>query len=155
MPPAAISRSSTYFPKICGNIPNVEGSALPGALLGALLGLACAPLEPVVTEVSVRANQLEGCPPPSGTELTLSLTPLGPFRAVPAQQVSLHARDAQLQFPSETQGVEARAPYGQLGFIGYTERRASTGIDVLLWGGGACPLRDTTSVIMYPGVGGG
>jgi hypothetical protein len=154
MPPAAISRSSTYFPKICGNIANLERSALPAALLGALIFGGCAPLEPVVIEVPVQANLLDSCPESDGG-LTLSLTALGPFRAAPAQNVTLDASGSALGFPAETQGVEALLGNG---YRGYTDRRTEAGIDVLLWPRQrVCELGDVASPGSngYPGPEGG
>jgi hypothetical protein len=120
--------------------------------LAFLSGLGCAPLEPVVSEVSVRANELGGNCPVSGENLTLSLTALGPFRAGPPQNVALYASGAPLAFPPETQGVDALLL--QNGFRGYTERRTESGIDVLLWPERACALGDPAND-GYPGPGGG
>jgi hypothetical protein len=159
MPPAAISRSSTYFPKICGNIANQERSALLGALLASLSSFACGPGDPSITSVSIRAHELSHCeiPRQGDANYTLALTALGPFRAGPSdtQNVNLFGGDTALRFSPETHGVEAVAATPAGNFIGYTERLRDTGIDVLLWNKHrACPLREAGSG-GYPSAGAG
>jgi hypothetical protein len=158
MPPAAISRSSTYFPKICGNIPTEEGSLLVAVLLGAILGSGCGSKEAVVTQVPLRANDLVSCPIEPRADFDLRLSALGDFRpgVEDSAELALDA-DAIIEFSPETRGLEAvsRDP-GERTFQGYTERRSDAGIDVLLWPDDrACLLRDPDTARSYPGIGGG
>jgi hypothetical protein len=150
MPPAAISRSSTYFPKICGNIAKSHRSALCGLVLTAV---ACSDHAPAVTTVSVDAHQLLGCPvpdrgPSTGSPLELTLTPLGPFPASTFDvegPLGLEEAGQELAFDPATVGVDALASDGSANsggaFIGHTERRVDDRIDVLLWPEQtACPI---------------
>jgi hypothetical protein len=159
MPPAAISRSSTYFPKICGNIAAFHRSAF----LVASLSIGCRAEEAPVTTVVVGAHELSGCPlPPSGQSVTLTLTALGPFplesfcgrERCDVASVPLRGGGQALGFPLETAGVDATATLGEEQFAGYAERPARGALDVLLWPTGtACPVYTTTDG--YPGPGGG
>ncbi|HEY3496379.1 MAG TPA: hypothetical protein VGK73_16885, partial [Polyangiaceae bacterium] len=159
MPPAAISRSSTYFPKICGNIPNEEGSALSAALLLTLGLFSCGPLDPVVTEVPVRSHEFATADcrisRDSGTALSLELAALGPFRpgAADSKIVKLNATNEPLGFSPETRGVAAvLSTPDRGGYFGYTGLRTPQGIDVLLWPDHACVLQASAG---YPGTAAG
>jgi hypothetical protein len=159
MPPAAISRSSTYFPKICGNIAALHRSAF----LFALLGFGCRAEEAPITTLVVAAHELQGCPlPPSSQSISLTLTALGPFplesSCAPARcdvaSVPLRSAGQPLGFPAATQGVDAVARLRGRQFAGYAERPEAAALDVLLWPTAeACPVYATTNA--YPGTGGG
>lgn len=159
MPPAAISRSSTYFPKICGNIAALYRSAF----FISLLGFGCRAEDPVVTTIVVGAHELPGCPlPPSSQRVTLTLTALGPFALESScgpyrcdvASVPLRGGGQTLGFPPTTAGVDAVAQLGQQRFGGYAERAPGGPLDVLLWPiAGPCPVYVTSDG--YPGTGGG
>jgi hypothetical protein len=159
MPPAAISRSSTYFPKICGNIAACQRSAF----LVLSLCLACRAEEAAVSTVIVGAHELSGCPlPPSSQRVTLTLTALGPFSLASScgsercdvASVPLRGGGQPLGFPSETAGVDAVATLGEQRFAGYAERPAGGALDVLLWPlAEPCTVHTTTDG--YPGTSGG
>jgi hypothetical protein len=159
MPPAAISRSSTYFPKICGNIAAYHRSAF----LAALLAFGCRAEEAPVTTVVVGAHELSGCRlPPSGQSVTLTLTALGPFALTSAcgpercdvVSVPLRSGGQPLGFPAETAGVDAVAKLGEALFAGYAERPKAGSLDVLLWPSAeSCRVYTTTDG--YPGTAGG
>jgi len=157
MPPAAISRSSTYFPKICGNIAPGYRSAFRAGLLGfAVLG--CGAPDPNVTTLTVLTHELAGACAVAGdaTELAdyeLALTALGPFSAGASTtaNLGLDAQGRELAFDPRTAGIDAVVSRRQDGdasapvpaLTGHTERRGNTGIDVLLWPSGrSCALSD-------------
>src|SRR3954467_1117854 len=163
MPPAAISRSSTYFPKICGNI----GARYPSAFFCAVLNSAgCSEPSTPVTTVSVTAHELAGCKipdrgPTDPSPFRLTLTALGPFpasRAGVARDPGLRASGHALSFNSATIGVDAvasnTAGASEGAFIGHSERRRDDRIDVSLW-----PEQTACEVVSadggYPGSGAG
>lgn len=162
MPPAASSRSSTYFPKICGNIAARYRSAFSGL---ALTTLACTEPSASVTTVSVDAHELSACPVPhrgpnDPSPFRLSLTALGPFPASGfdvERQLDLDATGAPLSFNPATVGVDATASdasESDATFIGHSERRNGDRIDVLLW-----PQASSCSLLSsdpdYPGANAG
>jgi hypothetical protein len=144
MPPAAISRSSTYFPKICGNIAAKYRSAFPAFLL-ATGAVGCSDPAPSVTTVEVGAHELAACPlPDRGPEdpspFRLTLMALGDFPASGFDvetDIGLHDAGRSLAFDPATVGVDAIARDSPTdtgdAFIGHSERRDGAHIDVLLW----------------------
>jgi hypothetical protein len=163
MPPAAISRSSTYFPKICGNI----AANYRSAFLAVLLGLpGCSETTASVTTVSIGAHELSACPipergPTDPSPFRLTLTALGPFPASGfdvERDINLNRAGQELPFNTATVGVDALAndaPVDSGGaFIGHSERRDDDHIDVLLW-----PEAQACSVLTpdagYPGANAG
>src|SRR3954463_10020718 len=105
MPPAAISRSSTYLPKICGNIATLHVSAAVAAWL--LSG--CSAPEPQKIELPLRVHSLASCPTPAPAQLDLGA--LGDFPTSNGTSVTLplSAQTVELGFPSRTLAVEAAA----------------------------------------------
>ncbi|HWP05192.1 MAG TPA: hypothetical protein VNN72_05595, partial [Polyangiaceae bacterium] len=164
MPPAAISRSSTYFPKICGNIAPLQRSAFR-AFLPLFACLACGTPDARVTTLGIATHELGGPCAVSdaggSADYSLSLTALGPFPARGsdlATNVPLDASGWELGFDARTIGVDAVAAEAASGgalspqFTGHSERRRPSGLDVLLWPSGrACSLADGP----YPGANGG
>src|SRR5450755_2419818 len=153
MPPAAISRSSTYLPKICGNIPTVYGSAV--AIIWLLSGCS-APTTPEKV-LALRVHQLDDCPiaPPARMELSA----LGDFPTSnrTGESLPVNVVDAKLSFPVATVALEASAHSDSVDqpFIGYTERAADS-LDFVLWPqGSACELFRPASGDSFPGKLGG
>jgi hypothetical protein len=121
--------------------------------------LGCGREPPTDEVISVRMHTLANCAPHSETleHGTAQLSALGDFPPSndSAQVLSLGDVGAQLRFPAATRAVLAQVNGGSSGFSGYSERRASTDLDVLLWPDGmSCevvPERRAT----YPGRPGG
>jgi hypothetical protein len=132
-------------------------SSFPAALLGfGLSALGCAPLEPEVETLEIRAHSLdasERCRIVANPDLTLKA--LGPFPVSPAgaEVFPFRTSDRVLVFSDDVSGVEATADDGNRKWIGYSDRRAENGIDVLLWENGVgCELFDPdASSADYPG----
>src|SRR6185369_4735326 len=150
MPPAAISRSSTYLPKICGNIATVYVSA--SAALWLLSG--CAAPEPSEITLPLTVHALESRPVPTPAQVDLSALGDFPTSNDTTPTVSLTAQNVRLAFPSRTLALEAlaRPDSSDQSFIGFSER-GSLGLDFLLWPkDSACELFRASS---YPaGLGG-
>ncbi|HET7541295.1 MAG TPA: hypothetical protein VFK05_15560 [Polyangiaceae bacterium] len=130
MPPAAISRSSTYLPKICGNIASLYASAA----LALLLLSGCSAPEPQEIVLPLTVHALESCPIPTPTQVDLSALGDFPTSNDTTPTVSLTAQNVRLGIPSDTLALEASArPESSdqvfIGFSGRTER----GLDFLLW----------------------
>src|SRR5882724_9719108 len=103
MPPAAISRSSTYLPKICGNIPAIQGSA--AALIWLLSGCSArATLEKVL---ALRVHQLTDCPIAEPAHLELSALGDFPTSNRTGESLPVSVVDAKLSFPAATLALEA------------------------------------------------
>src|SRR5690242_3937316 len=102
MPPAAISRSSTYLPKICGNMRFWYGTV---ALAPALLA-AC---DSSAERVAIQAHYVPACAPQAGTAPPqMELVALGDFDRS-NESVSILSSSASrqsLSLPSDTQAVE-------------------------------------------------
>ena len=154
MPPAAISRSSTYFPKICGNIAPGYPSAFRAVWL-AFGALGCGPQDPNVTTLVVVTHELAGACSVTGAagaapSYDLALTALGPFAgSATTANLDLAATHQELAFDPRTLGIDAvvtsasRSAVPEAAFTGHTEHRSPSGIDVLLWPSGrACALSD-------------
>lgn len=165
MPPAAISRSSTYFPKICGNIAAKYRSAFSLSLLAA--AASCSDPAARVTTVNIGAHELPGYPVPNRgpqdpSPFRLTLTALGDFPKSNFDletELALDDTGQPLPFNTATAGVDAVArdtpTETALAFVGHTERRRGDDIDVLLWPEArACALADAATS-EYPGAGGG
>src|SRR5690606_9647674 len=173
MPPAAISRSSTYLPKICG-YTGYEGSGIqrigrggPPSLahrggdscavrrLGLALSIAalcgCTEAEPGPV-LRVSTHGLAACPVPEGARLFL--TAVGDFSASESTSDALPLGAAgDLAAPPSTQAFEARVELGGARFHGYAERTTSPELPILLWPeGSACRVRGAAD---YPAPGGG
>src|SRR5687768_4227450 len=101
MPPVPISRSSTYLPKIWGNI------AFFGLALAAALG--CGPEEPELVTRTIRVYSLPGCPAPEGADLHFEA--LGQFPATnsTAEDLPIAGAGRELRFPLGTRAVTALA----------------------------------------------
>src|SRR5262245_39084745 len=103
MPPDASSRSSTYLPKICGNMPRSHAT-VPAAL--ALL-TACG--NPAASRVEIAAHYVPACAPaPEAAPSRLELSALGDFEPSNAS-VAILRSDAQSQtlvLPEGTSAVE-------------------------------------------------
>src|SRR3970040_484885 len=111
MPPAAISRSSTYLPKICGNIAPAQRSSI--WLFPLFLG--CSEPEPIDKTLIVRVHELPSCPLPRTAQnellpLTIELHALGDFGATnqTAEFLRLDQRGQTLPFPAGTRAIAAR-----------------------------------------------
>ncbi|HEX6274651.1 MAG TPA: hypothetical protein VFZ53_16530 [Polyangiaceae bacterium] len=124
---------------------------MPSSLLVAFVSLGCAPLEPEVRELSVRAHSIDAtarCRIDADPDVTLRA--LGPFAVsnLTAERLPFRTSERTLTFPDDTQGVEAEASDGDRSWLGYSERRGD-GIDVLLWERAVgCELFEAES---YPG----
>ena len=154
MPPEASSRSSTYFPKICGNTATFAPLSARGAsahatpsrgvaplFVSAALALGCGDQGKTLT-LHLGAHTLPNRPPlvsaldPSGASAArLDLTPLGDFSST--NTVSPPVRGAsptELELPRATRALAA-AVVDDVGqpFLGYVERRASPDLALLLW----------------------
>src|SRR6187431_2832343 len=105
MPPAAISRSSTYLPKICGNIASAHVSA--AAAFWLLSG--CSPPEIREIELPLTVHSLASRPIPTPAQLDLAA--LGDFATSnqTASSLSLTAQNVRLDIPSNTLAVQAVA----------------------------------------------
>src|SRR5687768_1460519 len=121
MPPAAISRSSTYFPKIWGNIPDRHPSAL--RRLSPLFALAvvfpaCQPESPPGRTLLVQARSLDACP--VSARARIELQALGDFEASnrTAESASANASALELSFPLSTRAVTAEANDGDDRWLG-------------------------------------
>ncbi|HYP98837.1 MAG TPA: hypothetical protein VER96_09190 [Polyangiaceae bacterium] len=130
MPPAAISRSSTYLPKICGNIATVYVSA--AAALWLVFG--CSAPEPSEILLPLTVHALESRPVPTPAQVDLSALGDFPTSNDTTPTVSLSAQDVRLGFPSATLALEAIAhpDSSDQTFIGFSER-SGAGLDFLLW----------------------
>jgi hypothetical protein len=125
----------------------------------ALALVGCSDPDARVTTLEVRAHELPagcaltaGVPDPSA--YLLALTPLGSFAAsLEATSVPLDAAGRELVFDERTRGIDAVATASSgPEFSGHSERRRSSGLDVLLWPKArACALSDGP----YPGHAGG
>src|SRR6478736_5086957 len=150
MPPAAISRSSTYLPKICGNIAAVYVSA--AAALWLVFG--CSAPEPSEILLPLTVHALESRPVPTPAQVDLSALGDFPTSNDTTPTVSLTAQNVRLGFPSDTLALaaSARPDSSDQAFIGFSER-GSGGLDFLLWPeGSSCELSRAGS---YPaGLGG-
>src|SRR5450432_700249 len=138
MPPAAISRSSTYLPKICGNIERVHVSA---ALILWLLSGCSAPDDREIA-VPLLAHTLADCPLPAPARLDLSALGDFPTTMRTSDSLPIDASGTRLGFPTNTLALEAtaNADLAPQPFIGYSER-LSDRFDFLLWPKGtACDL---------------
>src|SRR5687768_16977015 len=109
MPPAPISRSSTYLPKIWGNIASL--------LLGLPAALGCGPEAPEIVNRTIRVYSLPGCPAPESA--TLDLEALGPFPVTNLTTEVLPAGSAgrELRFPVGTRAVSAVTEDGSPRFV--------------------------------------
>src|SRR4051812_29684829 len=119
MPPAAISRSSTYLPKICGNIATVYVSA--AAAFWLLSG--CSAPAPREILLPLTVHSLASCP--IATPALLDLGALGDFPTSNATTatLSLTAQNVRLDFPSDALALQAKARTESSGqtYIGFSE----------------------------------
>src|SRR5450432_785922 len=153
MPPAAISRSSTYLPKICGNIERVHVSA---ALILWLLSGCSAPDDREIA-VPLLAHTLAGCPLSGPARLDLSALGDFPTTMRTSESLAIDAAGTKLGFPANTLAIDAtaNADLAPQPFIGYSERFADR-FDFLLWPDGtACDLFRPGSSDSFPGKLGG
>src|SRR6187402_1258723 len=129
MPPAAISRSSTYLPKICGNIAALHASAI-----GLLLLLGCTGKDAREIALPLRAHELESCAIPLPARVDLAALGDFPTDNRSSESISLSAQNKALAFPAETRALEARArsDASSRTYIGYSER-AGDRLDIVLW----------------------
>src|SRR6478752_6651563 len=130
MPPAAISRSSTYLPKICGNIATVYVSAAAGFWL--LSG--CSAPEPREIVLPLTVHSLPSCPIPTPAQVDLAALGDFPTRNDTMKSLSLTAQGVRLGFPQSTLALAATAQpdASDQAFLGFSER-SQTGLDFLLW----------------------
>src|SRR4051794_5445569 len=150
MPPAAISRSSTYLPKICGNIASVHVSA--AAAFWLLSG--CSAPESAEIHRPLTVHSLASCPVPTPAQLDLSALGDFPTSNDATPTLSLSAQDVKLSFPERTLALAAiaRPESSDQAFIGFSERDLA-GLDFLLWPQGSeCELFRASS---YPAALGG
>jgi hypothetical protein len=116
-----------------------QRSAFPALLLAlAPLAGACAPLEPEVQELTIRAHSLDSsarCKIETETDPDVTLRALGPFPVsdLGAEVLPYRAKPRTLTFPADTRGLEAEATDFERHWHGYSDRRTERGIDVLLW----------------------
>ena len=100
-------------------------------------------------------HTLPSCDLPTELERgSLQLVALGDFAADNdgAEVLPLARSGASLRFPAATQAIAARVDGGGPAFVGYGERSADSGLDLVLWPEGAtCPLPTAN----YPGKNGG
>src|SRR5688572_4777369 len=152
MPPAAISRSNMYLPKIWGNM----GRSYVSAKAALLLLAACGPDPVPGPEIAIVAHQLERCKLPD-EQAQLELSALGDFDASERTSdfVTSDQTGAALAFPPETLAVTAALsfPRSSERFSGVGPYRSSDELSLLLWPiGRACELGDPAQ---YPAPGGG
>src|SRR5688572_24300466 len=152
MPPAAISRSNMYLPKICGNMGQSKVSAKAAALLLA----ACTPDPIPGPEIAIVAHPLERCKLPD-EQAQLELNALGDFDASERTSdfVTSDQAGAALAFPPGTLAVSAALsfPRSSERFSGVGPYRSGDQLPLLLWPTGrACELGDPEQ---YPAPGGG
>src|ERR1700759_828557 len=155
MPPAAISRSSTYLPKICGNIRTAHASA---ALFLWLLSGCSAPNAREIT-VPLWSHTLASCPLPGPGPASLSLSALGdfPISNRTSEYLSLDAAGTKLVFPESTLALEASASVdvSDQSFVGYSAR-GDQRFDFLLWPEGTtCDVFRPQTGDSFPGKLGG
>ncbi|HVR18851.1 MAG TPA: hypothetical protein VMS65_04130 [Polyangiaceae bacterium] len=118
----------------------------------------CAPLEPEVLTLEIRAHSIDGSERCKivGNPL-LELHALGPFPEtnLGAEVLPYRTAERTLAFPDETRGVEAEASDGERTWLGVTERASASAMDVLLWERGiGCELFQA-STAAYPASNGG
>src|SRR6187551_3601330 len=105
MPPAAISRSSTYLPKICGNI----GTRYVSATAGFLLLSGCSTKVSREIELPLTVHSLASCPIPTPAELGMGALGDFPTSNSTVESLSLTAQKEKLTFPSDTLALAASA----------------------------------------------
>lgn len=152
MPPAAISRSSMYLPKICGNMGRSKVSAKALAVL--LAGCARDPI--AGPEIAIVAHPLERCKLPD-EQAQLELNALGDFDASERTSdfVTSDQPGAALAFPPETLAVSAELsfPRSSQRFAAIGPYRKGDELPLLLWPNGrTCELGDPHD---YPAPNGG
>src|SRR6186713_1668777 len=152
MPPAAISRSNMYLPKIWGNMGRWYVSAKAALLLLA----ACSPDPIPGPEVAIVAHQLDRCKLPD-EQAQLELSALGDFDASERTSdfVTSDQAGAALAFPPDTLAVSAALsfPRSSERFSAVGPYRSGDALALLLWPiGRACELGDRAQ---YPAPGGG
>src|SRR5260221_14545610 len=120
MPPAAISRSSTYLPKICGNIERVHVSA--ALILWLLSGCSAADGREIM--VALSAHSLASCPIPGPARLDLAALGDFPVSNRTSESLAIDASGTTLGFPATTLALEAtaNADLATQPFIGFSER---------------------------------
>jgi hypothetical protein len=141
MPPAAISRSSTYLAKIRGSICSCWPAA--AATLALLAGCDTEP-----DRVAIVAHYVPACAPaPDSAPEQLELIALGDFDRS-NDSVSILSSGAALQtlaLPEDTRAVEL-STLGGRGYWGTGELDAQRAIPVLLWPRqSACPIGQLTA----------
>ena len=129
---------------------------VPFALAGSALA-GCAPLEPEVLTLEIRAHSIDASERCRIVENPLlELHALGPFPEtnLGAEVLPYRTSERTLAFPDETRGVEAEASDGERTWLGVTEGVTDSAIDVLLWERAVgCELFQPTDG--YPGSNGG
>src|ERR1051326_6468919 len=101
MPPEAISRSRTYFPKIWGNTRRPYRTALLSILLG-----GCTTPPPEISTRAIRPSWLARCPP-EDTHGALDIDALGDFDPSTETHsvVDLRSGESTLDIPDATRVV--------------------------------------------------
>src|SRR5688572_33412840 len=113
MPPAAISRSSTYLPKICGNMRLWYGTA--AASLAPLAGC-----DSGAQRVEIVAHYVPACAPEAdSSSVQMELIALGDFERSNdnVSILSSAALEQELALPAETRSVEL-STLGDRGYWG-------------------------------------
>src|SRR5258706_7773649 len=164
MPPAAISRSSTYLPKICGNMRvrkrsaalqlgrQVARFAWLGALASALS--SCGDAAPRVRRIE--AFTLPECAAPAA-DAELELFALGDFPPSNRASEVLAASSVHksLLFSETLRAISAEAQSGGETFLGFADR-SPDGVDLVLWAQGLpCAVFAPAASSHYPGALGG
>jgi hypothetical protein len=148
MPPEAISRSSTYFPKIWGNTRFTYRTAL----LGIWLGTGCTTPPPELVPRTIRAHWMPGCTPDTTTG-KLDLDALGDFDPSPQTHVVVGVADPDktVGIPDSTRSLVLDADTAVGRFRGVGAVPESDSITVSLWPvANACPLHAVTDTRAYP-----
>src|SRR6266496_361264 len=130
MPPDAISRSRTYFPKIWGNT-----LAHRTALLALPLVFGCRTVPgPDITH-TIRAHWITGCAPTDTKAVQIDLAAAGDFDPSPDTFATLTGKDgeAPLVAPVTTQAVVLEATDRFSEWSGLGVRGPGGDTDVALW----------------------
>src|SRR5690606_3445440 len=121
--------SSTYLPKICGNMP------VSYATVAAALALSCGCGSDARARIEIAAHYVPACrPAPESAPAQLELIALGDFDRS-NDSVAILASDAasrSVDLPAATRAVELNS-LGDGGFWGYGALGAHNQLPILLW----------------------
>lgn len=125
----------------------VHVAPFPSVILLVVLSAGCGPVEPRIDTLAIRAFSIdvdEDCRVDGEAKITLQA--LGSFMPTnrTAVQMAISSTGESLTFPPDTRGIEATADAGDRSWIGYSQVRTDSGIDVLLWD-------PTRSCVLVPG----